>query len=98
MPHILYENKELIKTPSSIDGVDFLFVAKSYDFTSSNRKTEYKISVLNNNKEFLLGIKSKDENLMIKADKVTRLSPVSLIKDGLNAYVKQNNANVLNAF
>ena len=95
MPHILYENKELIKTPSSIDGVDFLFVAKSYDFTSSNRKTEYKISVLNNNKEFLLGIKSKDENLMIKADKVTRLSPVSLIKDGLNAYVKQNNANVL---
>ena len=95
MPHILYENKELIKTPSSIDGVDFLFVAKSYDFTSSNRKTEYKISVLNNNKEFLLGIKPKDENFMIKADKVTRLSPVTLVKNALNAYVSLNNANVL---
>ena len=32
---------------------------------------------------------------MIKADKITRLSPVTLMKNALNAYVKLNEANVL---
>lgn len=32
---------------------------------------------------------------MIKSDKVTRLSPVSLIKDSLNAYVKENSSRII---
>ncbi|WP_198306131.1 tRNA (guanosine(46)-N7)-methyltransferase TrmB [Arcobacter vandammei] len=95
MPHILFEKKELISTPSSIDGVDFEFIAKSLNFISNDRKIEYKVATKYKEKEFLLAIKEKDENYIIKSDKVTRLSPVGLIKDGLNAYVKENGAKVL---
>ena len=95
MPHIVFERKELITTPSSKDGVDFEFIAKSYNFTEKVRKIEYRIALKNENKEFLLSLKPKDENLMIKADKVTRISPVTLVKNALNAYVNLNEANVL---
>ena len=95
MPHIVFERKELITTPSQKDGVGFEFIAKSYNFTQKTRKTEYKIALKNQGKEFLLSLKPKDENFMIKADKVTRLSPVTLVKNALNAYVSLNNANVL---
>ena len=95
MPHIVFERKELITTPSNKDGVDFEFIAKSYNFTEKVRKIEYRIALKNENKEFLLSLKPKDENLMIKADKVTRISPVTLVKNALNAYVNLNEANVL---
>ena len=95
MPHIVFERKELITTPSQKDGVDFEFIAKSYNFTQKIRKTEYRIALKNQGKEFLLSLKPKDENFMIKADKVTRLSPVTLVKNALNAYVSLNNANIL---
>ena len=95
MPHIVFERKELITTPSQKDGVDFEFIAKSYNFTQKIRRTEYRIALKNQGKEFLLSLKPKDENFMIKADKVTRLSPVTLVKNALNAYVSLNNANVL---
>ena len=95
MPHILFEKKELIKTPLKTNEIEFEFIAKSLNFISSDRKIEYRVAVKNRNKDFLLAIKEKDENYIIKADKVTRISPVSLIKDGLNAYVKENGAKVL---
>lgn len=95
MPHIVFERKELINTPSEKDGVEFKFIAKSYNFTQKERKTEYRVAVTNQGKEFLLSLKPKDENFMIKADKVTRLSPVTLVKNALNAYVNLNEANVL---
>jgi tRNA (guanine-N7-)-methyltransferase len=95
MPHIVFEKKELISTPSKQDGVEFKFIAKSHNFTEKVRKIEYRIALENQGKEFLLSLKPKDDNFMIKADKVTRLSPVTLVKNALNAYVKLNNANVL---
>lgn len=95
MPHILFEKKDLINTPSSIDGVDFEFIAKSYNFTTKERKTEYRIALKHQDKDFMLSLKPKDHNYMIKADKITRLSPVTLMKNALNAYVKLNEANVL---
>ncbi|MDZ7818605.1 MAG: tRNA (guanosine(46)-N7)-methyltransferase TrmB [Aliarcobacter sp.] len=95
MPHIVFEKKELISTPSSKDGVDFKFIAKSYNFTQKVRKTEYKIALENKGKELLLSLKTKDDNFMIKADKVTRISPVTVMKNALNAYVNLNEANVL---
>lgn len=95
MPHIVFEKNELLKTPSIKDGVSFEFIAKSYNFTSTPRRDEYKIAVKDQNKDFLLSIKPKDDDLMIKSDKVTRLSPVSLIKKALNYYVELNNSKIL---
>ncbi len=95
MPHILFEKKELINIPSKKDGVEFKFIAKSYNFTHKARKIEYRIALENQGKDFLLSLKPKDDNYMIKADKVTRLSPVTLVKNALNAYVSLNESNVL---
>lgn len=95
MPHIVFEKNELLKTPSIKDGVSFEFIAKSYNFTSTPRRDEYKIAVKDQYKDFLLSIKPKDDDLMIKSDKVTRLSPVSLIKKALNYYVELNNSKIL---
>ncbi len=95
MPHIVFEKKDLISTPSQKDGVDFKFIAKSYNFTQKTRKIEYRIALEHENKEFLLSLKPKNDDFMIKADKVTRLSPVTLVKNALNAYVNLNNAKVL---
>ena len=95
MPHIVFEKKDLITIPSQKDGVDFKFIAKSYNFTQKTRKTEYRIALEHENKEFLLSLKPKNDDFMIKADKVTRISPVTLVKNALNAYVNLNDANVL---
>lgn len=95
MPHIVFEKNELLKTPSIKDGVSFEFIAKSYNFTSTPRRDEYKIAVKDQDKDFLLSIKPKDDDFMIKSDKVTRLSPVSLIKKALNYYVELNNSKIL---
>ncbi|MGE3300030.1 MAG: tRNA (guanosine(46)-N7)-methyltransferase TrmB, partial [Arcobacter sp.] len=86
---------DLINIPSNLDDVEIKFIDKSYNFTQKERKTEYRVAVINQGKEFLLSLKPKDENFMIKADKVTRLSPVTLVKNALNAYVNINEANVL---
>ena len=95
MPHIVFEKNELLKTPSIKDGVSFEFIAKSYNFTSTPRRDEYKIAVKDQDKDFLLSIKPKNDDFMIKSDKVTRLSPVSLIKKALNYYVELNNSKIL---
>lgn len=95
MPHIVFNKTELITTPSSKDGVDFKFIAKSYNFTSHERNTEYKIAVENENKEFLLTLKDKDSDQMIKIDKVTRVAPITLVKDALNAYTNSINPNIV---
>jgi len=95
MPHIVFNKKELITTPSNKDGVDFKFIAKSYNFTDKPRKTEYKVAVETKEKDFLLSIKDKDDNHMVKVDKVTRVSPVSIVKDALNAYVNEVDANIV---
>ncbi|MDN5106627.1 tRNA (guanosine(46)-N7)-methyltransferase TrmB [Aliarcobacter butzleri] len=95
MPHIVFEKNELLKTPLIKDGVSFEFIAKSYNFTSTPRRDEYKIAVKDQDKDFLLSIKPKDDDLMIKSDKVTRLSPVSLIKKALNYYVELNHSKIL---
>ena len=95
MPHIVFNKTELINTPSSKNGVDFKFIAKSYDFTQHQRNTEYKIAVENENKEFLLTLKNKDNDQMVKFDKVTRIAPITLIKDALNAYTDSIKANVV---
>lgn len=95
MPHIVFNNEKNIKTPFEKNGVDFKFCAKSYNFTKEDRRVEYKIGVSYENKEFLLTLKDKNDNRMLKADKVTRVTPVTLVKDALNAYVEEIGANII---
>ncbi len=96
MPHIAFDkyNKKL-KTPLEKDGVYFNFIAKSYNFTKKQRKPEYKICIKKDNKEFLLTLKNRDESYLLKADKITRVTPVQIIKDALNSYVKEIEGNIL---
>jgi len=94
MPHIQFKKNNLIKTPTEIDGVLFDFYAKSYNFTDKPRHTEYKISVKSEEKEFLLTLREKENSLMLKADKVTRVTPVEIIKNAINAYAKATNAQI----
>ncbi|WP_419764591.1 MAG: tRNA (guanosine(46)-N7)-methyltransferase TrmB [Arcobacter sp.] len=86
MPHIVFSENNKLITPSNSDGVDFNFIAKSYNNSDKPRKIEYKIGVTSQNKEFLLTLKDNNENKMIKADKVTRVTPVTIVKDALNTY------------
>ena len=50
MPHIVFEKKELISTPSQKNGVDFQFIAKSHNFTEKTRQIEYRIALKNEEK------------------------------------------------
>jgi len=81
--------------PSKNNGTNFEFIAKSYNFTNKPRKTEYKICTSREGKKFFLTLKEKEKNLLLKADKVTRVSPVQLIKDAINSYVNEVGANII---
>lgn len=94
MPHIVFSENDKLITPSNYDGVDFNFIAKSYNNSDKPRKIEYKIGVTSQNKEFLLTLKDNNENKMIKADKVTRVTPVTIVKDALNTYSTLTNAQI----
>ena len=96
MPHLFTDKLDLIKTPSSTDGVDFEFIAKSYE-VEKHRQTEYKISTKTKNKEFLINYRDKEDRFLLKPDLVTRVSPVGILKDALNAYTKVSNSNVLSS-
>lgn len=96
MPHIFTESLNLIDTPSSKDGVDFEFIAKSYEI-QEHRQTEYKISTKINNKQYLINFRDKGNSFLLKPDLITRISPVGLLKKGLNAYVDISNSNVISS-
>ncbi len=95
MPHIVFKKQELKSPPLSVNGVDFDFIATSFNNTNKERRTEYKIAVNYENKEFLLTLKNKDEDYLLKADKVTRVTPIETVKSALNAYVEANGASIL---
>lgn len=95
MPHIVFTEHNELKTPTTCDGVLFNFIAQSYNFTNKPRKTEYKVGVQSENKEFLLTLKEKEKGLMLKADKPTRVTPISIVKNALNAYAKATSANLI---
>ncbi len=96
MPHIIFDKfKKDLVTPSKKEGITFNFIAKSYNFTKKERASEYRVCVTNENKDFLLTLKTKDENYLIKAEKVTRIAPTKLIKDALNSYVQEIDANII---
>ena len=87
MPHLLLSDHKQISTPTIYDGVEFDFVA--------HHPLESKIAVKTDNKEFLLTLKNKDNNKLLKLDTSTRVSPVSLAQKALNSYANLCGANIL---
>ena len=57
MPHIVFNKNQPLTAPAKEDGVKFNFIAKSFHVDNENRKTEYKISVENENKRVLVNFK-----------------------------------------
>src|SRR5574344_1351837 len=94
MPHIVFKSNPIVKTPFKSNNMEFLFVARSFS-KESDRKTEYKVAVKYQNRDFMLAIKEKDDNFLIKSDKTTRISPVAIIKDAINSYAKENGTDIL---
>ena len=81
MPHIIFEKNKELTTPSSHEGVDFDFFAKG--------KSQSKIGVKYKEKKFLLSLKEHKNDLMIKSDKATRITPNDFIKTALNSFISQ---------
>jgi len=94
MPHIQFKKNDLIKTPIQEDGVFFDFCAKSYNFTDTKRQAEYKIAVKYKEKDFLLTLREKENTYMAKVDNVTRVTPIDIVKEAINAYAKVTNAQI----
>jgi len=90
MPHILIpNNSKNIITPSTSDGVKF-------NFEAASQFGKYrKISVTNKNQNFLLTKKVKEDGTLIKFDKATRVTPISIVKEAIDTYAKSTNSEVL---
>ncbi len=90
MPHILIpNNSNNLTTPSKLDGVEFNFEAHSI------YNGDTKIYITNKEKDFLLTKKVKTDGTLIKFDKPTRVTPISIVKEAINTYAKITNSEVL---
>ena len=87
MPHILSIKHKDITLCKNINNVDFNFIAKN--------KFEDKICVSINDKTFLLTKQIKNNNNLIKLDQATRVTPIYLAKQALNAYASICNSEIL---
>jgi len=84
MPHILLKPHDDINITNS----------ESFNFIATG-KYDQKIGVSIDDKEFLLTKVVKDENVLMKIDNATRLTPVSLMKTTLNKYAEESKAELL---
>jgi tRNA (guanine-N7-)-methyltransferase len=84
MPHILLKPHEDISIEKS---ENFTFIATG--------KYDQKIGVNSEDKEFLLTKVVKNDNILMKIDNATRLTPVSLMKTTLNTYAEESKAELL---
>jgi tRNA (guanine-N7-)-methyltransferase len=87
MPHSTFIKNDPLNTPCVQDEVKFNFITY---FGNESR-----ICVTNQNKEFLLIEKTKGDKTLIKTDKVTRVTPINIVKEAINAYTKATNAQVI---
>jgi len=89
MPHIITKKHDSLITPSSKDGVFFDFVANSFK--------EDKICVRVEGKTFLLTKLEKNGNHLIKLDVTTRVTPISIAKKALQAYIDITGCEVISS-
>ncbi|WP_281951092.1 tRNA (guanosine(46)-N7)-methyltransferase TrmB [Nitrosophilus kaiyonis] len=78
MPHIVVKNYKKFNTPIQKDKFNFLWFAKPL----KNAKEEL-VAVEYENHKFLLSIKDKNSEIVIKSDKTTRISPSTIIKKAI---------------
>lgn len=91
MPHIVVKEYKEFITPIKKDDFEFLWFAKPL---INARDTLVGASY--NNQKFLLSIKSnKKDELIIKSDKVTRISPTILIKRALKEFCQMAECEIL---
>ena len=100
MPHIRIESFKEPALPYEAKGVRFEWFAKSLEHAG-----EGFFGVVSDGVPFLLHLKPKGENLLIKGEKISRPSPNTLLKKALQAYIDEfepklmfdNIANIENA-
>lgn len=86
MPHFLADDIQDIQTPIVSNSIKF-------DFVASNG-FEKLIGVEHKNKQFLLVQRTKRDKILVKYEKFTRVSPVSIVKDAIKEYAKVANATI----
>jgi tRNA (guanine-N7-)-methyltransferase len=86
MPHFLASSIDEVSLPQKIDDMNFEFCA--------NNGSEKLIAVDNGKNRFLLTQRLKGDRHLVKTEKFTRVSPVSIVKNAIKAYGKLSNANI----
>ncbi len=82
MPNIQTKDLVLKDLPFVEGDYEFLFLASTKDKKESLVLTRYQ------DKNFFLKIIKREDDYLIKHDKLTRLSPISIIQNGLKAFSK----------
>ncbi len=84
MPNIQTKKLELINFPASFNEYQYHYVANS-------KRGEKLLFTTYKNKSFFLQIIQRDSDYLIKADKLTRVSPVSITQNALDGFCKLHN-------
>jgi len=90
MPHIRIQSLDLSKIPFEKDGVHFLWYAKNLQ-----NEEEGLLGVEVEGIPFLLQVKPKGDSVLVKAEKISRPSPNTLIKKALHAYIDERSPQLL---
>ncbi len=85
MPNIQTKNLTYESFPLSYNEYTFHSVAKN------SRKKEHLILVSYKDKQFFLTVIQRENDFLIKLDKLTRLSPISIIQDALKTFKEIHN-------
>ena len=90
MPHLHVTKFKKISYPQSFDEVDFNFIS-----TNVNNENEKLISVSVESEDFFLLLKSDEDRILLKTDKLTRPASIYNVHRALNAYAKLANLEIL---
>ncbi len=84
MPNIQTKSLELVKFPATFGDYTFEFIATSL-------RDEKLLFTTYKERSFCLQIIQRESNFLIKGDKLTRISPVSIIQNALKSFAKLHN-------
>lgn len=88
MPHILLDKDFVVDAPKYLqNGVSINFIASS--------EFEEKIGISTEDKRFLLTKKTTEDGILLKYDKHTRVSPVSIVKKAINEVADYSQRTIL---
>ncbi len=80
MPNIQTKELDLVELPASLNGYKFEFVATQVDGNQRLIYTTFE------DKNFFLTIVDRGGDFLIKGDKLSRVSPIYIVKNGLKAF------------